>query len=131
LAISAVRNSVAWQKAMELSKAVYEVTRKFPSDERFGLTNQLRRAAVSVPSNIAEGRGRLTQGEFLQFLGIARGSALEVETQLELAITPGFGERTEIEAPQLLAVEVGTILNASIATIRDSVAAKKSLTTND
>jgi len=83
LAISAVRNSVAWQKAMELSKAVYEVTRKFPSDERFGLTNQLRRAAVSVPSNIAEGRGRLTQGEFLQFLGIARGSALEVETQLE------------------------------------------------
>jgi four helix bundle protein len=70
---------------MELSTAIYKATRTFPQDERFGLTNQLRRAAVSVPSNIAEGRGRLTKREFLHFLGIARGSsALEVETQWNL-----------------------------------------------
>jgi four helix bundle protein len=116
---------------MELSAAVYKSTRTFPPDERFGLTNQLRRAAVSVPSNIAEGRGRLSQREFLHFLGIARGSALEVETQLELAMTLGFGEQCELEATQQLAVEVGTILNASISTLRESIAAKRPpLTTN-
>jgi four helix bundle protein len=115
---------------MELSAAVYTVTRVFPPDERFGLTNQLRRAAVSVPSNIAEGRGRLTQREFLHFLGIVRGSALEVETQLELAMTLAFGDRGELESTQRLATEVGTILNASIATLREAISAKKSLTTN-
>jgi four helix bundle protein len=130
LAVSSLRSSVAWQKAMELSKAVYQATRRFPPDERFGLTNQLRRAAVSVPSNIAEGRGRLSQGEFLQFLGIARGSALEVETQLELAMALRFGDRVELESTQELAVEVGTILNASIATLREAISAKRSLTTN-
>ena len=130
MAISSLRSSVAWQKAMGLSAAVYAVTRLFPSDERFGLTNQLRRASVSVPSNIAEGRGRLTQREFLHFLGIARGSALEVETQLELAMVLGFGDRSELESTQLLAMEVGTILNASIATLREVISAKKSLTTN-
>jgi four helix bundle protein len=115
---------------MELATAVYGATRRFPPDERFGLTNQLRRAAVSVPSNIAEGRGRLTQRDFLNFLGVARGSALEVETQLELAMTLGFGDRSELESAQELAVEVGTILNASIATIRKNISAKNSLTTN-
>jgi four helix bundle protein len=110
---------------MELSATVYRVTRSFPPDERFGLTNQLRRAAVSVPSNIAEGRGRLTSGEFLHFLGIARGSALEVETQLELALTLGFGEKHSVESAQCLAIEVGTILNASITTIREKIASTK------
>jgi four helix bundle protein len=116
---------------MEMASAVYRVTRTFPADERFGLTNQLRRGAVSVPSNIAEGRGRLTQRDFLNFLGVARGSALEVETQLELAMTLGFGDRGEIEAAQELAIEVGTILNASIATIRKNISAKNPSTTND
>jgi four helix bundle protein len=68
---SSHRNSIAWQKGMELAKLVYKATQRFPADERFGLTNQLRRAAVSIPSNIAEGRGRLTTGEYVQFLGIA------------------------------------------------------------
>ena len=125
MALPALRKSVAWQKAMQLSAAVYEATRCFPSDERFGLTNQLRRAAVSVPSNIAEGRGRLTPGEFLHFLGIARGSALEVETQLELAMTLGFGNRAELEATQELAIEVGTILNASVSTLRERIASAR------
>ena len=70
---------------MDLSTSVYAVTKAFPKEEMFGLTNQLRRASVSVASNIAEGQGRLTSGEFMQFLGIARGSVLELLTQLELA----------------------------------------------
>ncbi len=94
-----------WQKAMGLARAVYLATRTFPAEERFGLTNQLRRAAVSVPSNIAEGRGRLTKSEFLHFLGIARGSVLEVETQLELALDLGYGEAKELIDTQALAVE--------------------------
>lgn len=116
---------------MELASAVYAATRTFPADERFGLTNQLRRAAVSVPSNIAEGRGRLTQRDFVNFLGVARGSALDVETQLELAMTLGFGSRDEVQSAQELAVEVGTILNASIGTIRNSIEGKKSPSRND
>lgn len=81
---------VAWQRAMDLAVEVYRATQGFPPDERFGLTSQVRRAAVSVPSNIAEGQGRLTKGEFRQFLGQARGSLLEVETQMELARRLGF-----------------------------------------
>jgi four helix bundle protein len=75
---------------MELAALVYQLTRSFPVDERFGLTNQLRRAAVSIPSNIAEGKGRQSTGDLVQFLSIARGSTLEVQTQLELAEMLGF-----------------------------------------
>src|SRR4051794_8266926 len=74
-----------WQQAMDLVEQVYRATEKFPKHELYGLTSQLRRAAVSVPSNIAEGRGRRTDPEFLQFLFHARGSLCELETQLELS----------------------------------------------
>jgi four helix bundle protein len=122
---SSHRKSVAWQKGMELTKAVYLATKCFPADERFGLTNQLRRAAVSIPSNIAEGNGRLTTGELLQFLGMARGSSLEVQTQLELASILGFGIAAEIDAAASLVSEVIRILNAAIATLRAKLATKK------
>jgi four helix bundle protein len=79
------RDLIAWQKAMDLVEEAYKTTRDFPKGEIYGLTSQLRRAAVSVPSNIAEGQGRLTPGEFRQFLGHARGSLLETETQILLA----------------------------------------------
>jgi four helix bundle protein len=79
------RDLIAWQRAMDLVEAIYKATRRFPKDELYGLTSQLRRAAVSVPSNIAEGQGRLTSGEFKQFLGHARGSLLETEAQILLA----------------------------------------------
>ena len=116
-----LRESIAWQKAMTLSTSVYAATRFFPKEEMFGLTNQLRRASVSVPSNLAEGQGRLSTGEFLQFLGIARGSTLEVHTQLELAIRLEYGNKQELEMAQALSVEVLRILNSSIATLQASV----------
>jgi four helix bundle protein len=79
-----------WNKGMQLSLAVYRLTSKFPREEVYGLTSQLRRAAVSIPSNIAEGYGRNTRGDYKQFLGIARGSTLEVQTQLLIALELGF-----------------------------------------
>ncbi|HEX4154510.1 MAG TPA: four helix bundle protein [Acidobacteriaceae bacterium] len=112
------RDSAAWQKAMQLAALVYRCTSMFPADERFGLTNQLRRCAVSIPSNIAEGKGRLTRGELMHFIGMARGSALELQTQLELATTLGFGNPHQIETAQALACEVVRILNASLTTMR-------------
>ena len=81
---------LAWQRGMDLVDAVYHVTRSFPDHERFGLTSQLRRAAVSVPSNIAEGYGRGAQQEYLRFLRIARGSLFEVETQCLVGARLGY-----------------------------------------
>jgi four helix bundle protein len=79
------RDFPVWKAAMLLAETVYEISAKFPADERFGLTAQIRRSAVSIPSNIAEGAGRSSTGELGHFLGIALGSAAELETQLELA----------------------------------------------
>lgn len=76
------RELMVWQRAVQMSLAIYKLTSSFPDDERFGLTNQLRRAAVSVASNIAEGYGRSTKGEYFQFLGHARGSNFELQTNL-------------------------------------------------
>ena len=78
--VMSYRDLVAWNKAMELVTEIYRMTHNFPKEELFGLMSQLRRAAVSIPSNIAEGKGRLSKGEFRQFLGNARGSLAEVET---------------------------------------------------
>jgi len=123
---SAVRSSIAWQKGMELAKIIYQqATKTFPADERFGLTNQLRRAAVSIPSNIAEGKGRLTTGEFMQFLSIARGSTLEIQTQLEIAQMLGFGDREQMTRAEELAWEELKILNASLTSLQAKQAMKK------
>ena len=80
------RELLVWQKAKALAVQIYQATDQFPRAEIYGLTSQVRRAAVSVASNIAEGQGRLTAGEFLDFLGQARGSLLELETQLAIAV---------------------------------------------
>ncbi len=80
----------AWKFSMELTKAVYQMTATFPAEERDGLSQQMRRAAVSIPSNIAEGAGRNGAKEFLNFIGISRGSLAELETQLQLAVMLGF-----------------------------------------
>jgi four helix bundle protein len=80
----------AWKLSMELAKAVYQMTATFPAEERYGLSQQMRRAAVSIPSNIAEGAGRNGAKEFLNFIGISRGSLAELETQLQPAVMLGF-----------------------------------------
>jgi four helix bundle protein len=81
-----------WNKAIDLAVKVYQITANFPADERFGLISQSRRCAVSVPSNISEGTGRNTKGEFKQFLGIANGSSYELQTQMVIAEKLGFLE---------------------------------------
>lgn len=80
-----IKELKVWQKSIDLAVKVYEISAKFPSDERFGLISQTRRCAVSIPSNISEGAGRNTKGEFKQFLGIANGSSYELQTQLIIA----------------------------------------------
>lgn len=127
------RDLIAWQKAMDLVAEVYRSTEGFPSRERYGLTNQLRRASISVPSNIAEGRGRASRKEFIQFLAQARGSLLEVQMQLELSLRLGYLERQAFSRLDQSAAEVGRILNGLIGKIRSKVAeqkprARKSLT---
>ncbi|OCX52836.1 four helix bundle protein [Mucilaginibacter sp. PPCGB 2223] len=79
-----------WNKAIDLAVKIYKVSAEFPSDERFGLISQTRRSAVSIPSNISEGAGRNTSGEFKQFLGIANGSSYELQTQIVIAKKLGF-----------------------------------------
>ena len=88
--IQSFRDLHVWQKAMALAKSVYCVVKYLPREETYGLSDQMRRAAVSIPSNIAEGQARQTKKEFLQFLWIARGSSAELETQLQLAIDLGY-----------------------------------------
>lgn len=105
------RDLLVWQKSMDLCEGVYEVTRSFPRDEIYGLTQQIRRAAVSVPSNIAEGQGRGGDKEFDRFLAIAYGSLREIETQLLLAHRLKYiSERTANELLEL-AAEVGRLVN--------------------
>ena len=84
------RDLLVWQKAMDLAEQVYAVTRAFPREELYGLVSQLRRCAVSIPSNIADGQGRMSKGEFRHFLGQARGSLLELETQILLSARLSF-----------------------------------------
>jgi four helix bundle protein len=95
-----------WKRAIKLTVQVYKVSRSFPADERFGLTSQIRRSAVSVPSNIAEGAGRRTNGEFANFLGIALGSICELETQLYVAFELGY---VDIEIFQEVTTELTEI----------------------
>jgi four helix bundle protein len=88
--VKTFRDLIAWQKAMELARQVYRETANMPDSERFGLTIQMRRAAVSVPSNIAEGHGRESRTDYIRFLKMARGSLMELQTQLILAEELGF-----------------------------------------
>jgi len=88
--IKSYRDLLVWQKGMLLAKLVYSETQKFPDGERFGLTNQLRRAAVSVPSNIAEGYGRNSTLDYVRFLRMTVGSLYEIQTQLEIAMGQGY-----------------------------------------
>lgn len=111
------RDLVVWQKAVELTVCVYQLTRSFPKDEVYGLIPQLRRAAVSVASNIAEGRGRLNVGEFRQYLGLAQGSIYELQTQLLVARKLGMGTDDSLNGAESLSNEVSKMLGAFIQTL--------------
>ena len=107
-----------WQGAMALVRDVYLQTRSFPKEELYGLTQQIRRAAVSIPSNIAEGQGRLSKNEFRQFLGLARGSLLELETQEQIAADLHYTAQTEADAIIAHSQEVLRMLNALISSLK-------------
>jgi four helix bundle protein len=111
------KDLVAWQKSMDLVTATYRTTAGFPRDELFGLTSQLRRAAVSIPSNIAEGQGRLSEKEFRYFLGQARGSLMEVETQIQIAENLGYLKKEQTAPLMHSCAEVGRILNGLLASV--------------
>ena len=102
---------------MQLAVSTYQLTTDFPREELYGLTSQLRRSAVSVPSNIAEGQGRSNLGEFKQFLGIARGSNCELQTQLEIASALSFGKPELLRAAQGLSQEVGKMIYAFLESL--------------
>jgi len=114
------RNLEVWQRAIELTLAVYKLTTAFPDSERFGLTSQLRRAAVSVASNIAEGYGRSTRGEYVLFLGHARGSISEVETQIVIAKALEFGSKEDLRNAESLCNQVGRMLRGLMKSLRPS-----------
>ena len=103
---------VVWQKGMDLAKQVYQLTETFPASEKYGLVAQMRRAGVSVPSNIAEGQARRSRREFIQFVSHAEGSAAELETQLILSTELGFCSRARVQTTLDLIEEVRKMLFA-------------------
>ena len=112
------RDLIAWQKAMKFVTEIYEITRSFPSEERYGITNQLRRAAVSVPSNIAEGQARFSHKEFHHFLSQARGSLVEIETQLLIARNLEYLRAAKADELLVATAQIGRLLNGLIASIK-------------
>jgi four helix bundle protein len=118
--VKSFRDLIVWQRSMQLTIAIYRMTQKFPREEIYGLTSQIRRSAVSIPSNIAEGQGRLSTGEFRQFLGIARGSNSELQTQLEIARALGIGDSKMIDEAESLSNEVGKMLSATLRSLKET-----------
>jgi four helix bundle protein len=113
--VTSHKDLIVWQKSITLASKVYAATRRLPTGERYGLTQQLRRAAVSIPSNIAEGSARRSRAEFVQFLHIARGSLSEIETQVMIAVNQGY--MSTDESPLRDIAEVGRLLNGLIRSL--------------
>ncbi len=113
------KDLIVWQRAMDLTTEIYRLTKKMPKDELYGLTNQLRRATVSIPSNIAEGNGRASTGDYVRFLVIARGSVSEVETQLLICVRIGYLLEEDIKTSLGLCEEIGRLLTSIIKKLRN------------
>jgi four helix bundle protein len=122
MAIRSYSDLLVWQKPMELTVDVYQLTSAFPRDETFGLSSQLRRSAVSVASNIAEGHGRSGTREFQRFLNMARGSVCEVQTQIEVANRVGLGDPTSVNHAIGLSHEVGKLLYLLLKSLKKKAA---------
>jgi four helix bundle protein len=104
------KDLVVWQRSFDLSLGIYKLTRDFPTEEMYGLSSQLRRASVSIPSNLAEGYGRGSRRDYRNFVAMARGSVLELQTQLAIAKELGFGQPASMQKVQTQAEEVGKML---------------------
>ena len=115
--IRSYQDLVVWQKSIDLAVRTYELTRSFPSEEKYGLTSQMRRAAASVPANIAEGHARRSTGEFLQMLGIARGSLAEVETFLILSERLGLTQSGSGDTLLEDCAEINRMLNGLVSSV--------------
>ncbi len=127
--VRSYRDLIAWQKAMELVRLVYQVTKKFPKEELFALTLQIRKAVVSVPSNIAEGQGRKSTKEFRRHLSIAYGSLMETETQTLVAEMQAYVTSSECNEVLGIAAEVGRLINGLDASLEQKLN-RESLTTD-
>jgi four helix bundle protein len=117
-AVTSYRDLIAWRKAISLVTEIYGITLQFPKHETYGLSSQLRRASVSIASNIAEGHGRATPGEFAQFLSQARGSLCELETQVVIALALGYIDRQQGLSLTKNTEELGRVLNGLISSIQ-------------
>jgi len=125
------RELTAWQRAMDFAENVYVITRTWPREELYGLTGQLRRAAASVPSNIAEGQGRESDKDFLRFLAIAKGSLHEAETQIMLGERLDYHRTETTHALLQQSAEVGRLLNGLMKSLRTRIARSHCLLTTD
>ena len=112
--IHSYKDLIVWQKSMTLTKAIYELISRFPKEEKYALSDQMRRAAVSIPSNIAEGRNRGSKKEFVQFLRIAYGSCGELTTQIEIAKGMPFGKNLNYNSVDTLVEEISKMLYVMI-----------------
>ena len=112
------RELTVWQKSMQLVEEIYRIVRLLPKEETYGLSDQMRRAAVSIPSNIAEGHGRDSRNEFVHFLSIAQGSRAELETQLEICSRLGYAADQQLKSALALSEEVEKMLYALIRKLR-------------
>lgn len=108
------RDLVVWQKSMQISVLIYELIIKLPENEKYGLIPQIKRSAISIPSNISEGYGRNYKKDFSRFLQIARGSLYENQTQLELSLNLGFIEENDLKEIKELSLEIEKMLNSLI-----------------
>jgi four helix bundle protein len=121
MALRSYQELIGWKKGIELVTDVYRLTQKFPKQEIYGLTSQIRRAAVSIPSNIAAGQGRMSRGEFKQFLGHARGSVFELESQILIARNLAYLKLEEGEFLLERIAEVGRVLNGLLKSLDPAV----------
>ncbi len=115
------KDLIVWQKGIELVKSIYEITDSYPKSEQFGLVSQLRRCSVSIPSNIAEGCGRNSDKELIQFLYIALGSASELETQVIISVELGFLEKNKAESVEILVNEIIKMVSSLIKSIKTRI----------
>ena len=116
--VQSFRDLLVWQKSICLATTIYKLTRDFPRDEIYGLTSQMRRASVSIASNIAEGHGRLSIGEFQQFLGMSRASTFELQTQLEIARSLELSTAKSINEAESLSLEIGKMINGLLKSLK-------------